>query len=77
MSILPGRRPTRHGNPHPLFKNTYTLTRHVHAQHLRHIPPRSPIPCRHPHYQVVTHECKDVDQFKVHALQVHNIAHGA
>ena len=59
------------------FKNTYTLTRHVHAQHLRHIPPKSPIPCRHPHCQVVKYECKDVDHFKLHALQVHNIVHGA
>ena len=59
------------------FKNTYTLTRHVQAQHLSHIPRDSSFGCPHPFCQVTRTLCDNVNHFKVHALKVHNIIHGA
>jgi hypothetical protein len=59
------------------FVNPFTLTRHVHDQHLKFLPPGQPFACPHPSCSLDGFLLQDANHFKNHALLEHGIAHSA
>ena len=59
------------------FSKPYTLTRHVHKQHLNHIPTKQSFLCPHPSCAIDGVILENSDHFKAHALHEHNIVHSA
>jgi len=59
------------------FANPFTLTRHVHKQHLQYLPAGQPFTCPHPSCSLDGFLLQDANHYKNHALLVHGIAHSA
>jgi hypothetical protein len=59
------------------FANPFTLTRHVHKQHLQYLPAGQPFTCPHPSCSVDRFLLQDANHYKNHALMVHSVAHSA
>ena len=59
------------------FAKPFTLTRHVHNQHLQYRSAGQPFNCRHPPCTVDGVFPKDPNHYKNHALREHSITHSA
>jgi hypothetical protein len=59
------------------FANPFTLTRHVHKQHLQYLPTKQPFTCPHPSCSMDRFLLQDANHYKNHALMVHSVAHSA